>query len=252
MTLMTVSRIHPLYSFMLALVLGLILSFPMSARAGDELIVYEGFDYATGQLRDRDGGYGWAGPWTDAHQRVVGDQSLESALGDTPKTLGGHAVTPNGDWPAKRGLKEPFAAGPGTYWVSLLAVNLSGQVEDTYGRVAFIPESGNGFAFAKPFSGPRWALEAGGRTTGTQVASNDRPVFAVIRVTIGEEEGTSRVALFLDPDLGREPVTPDAEISGVTIPPILRVEMRSGTDTKEFGFDEIRMGQSFKAVAPQP
>ncbi len=219
-----------------------------------DLVVYEGFDYEAGQLRDKAGGIGWAGAWRDAHQRVEAGESLASAIGDTPAATGGHMITPNGDWPAKRELEVPFAAEPGVYWISLLAVNLSGTREETYAHLRFMPKDSESKAqvgLSKDFNSGSWSLHAGGTTRGTPVPAEENPVFAVIRVTVGEEPGTSSAAIFMDPDLGTEPITPDVDISGIDLGPIEEVMVRCGSGEKLFGFDEIRLGTSFTSVAPQ-
>ncbi len=220
-----------------------------------ELQVYEGFDYNTGQLRDKVGGEGWSGGWKEAHQGVEGGISLESAVGETPAVSGGHMKTPNGDWPAIRNLETPFAAAPGTYWISFLAANLGNTREETYANLSFQPEEGDGktaVGFAKDFNAANWALKAGGVTRATQTPATDSPVFVVIRLTIAEGKEASDAAIFLDPDLSTEPVTPDAEIVGVNLDPIEKVMIRCGTGEKLFGFDEIRLGTSYASVAPKP
>jgi hypothetical protein len=243
-----------LFSLRLAGSLAITLALAVPALASDsaDLHAYEGFDYPTGQLRDRDGGSGWDGPWRDAHQRVVADESLASSIGDTPATTGGHALTPNGDWPARRRLAEQFATEPGVYWISVLAANTTGEVEETYGRLRLTPAQGQAVGIGKGHNAPNWSVEAGGRTAHSRVPANERPVLLVARLTVSADPESSSIALFVDPDLGQEPLTPDAEVSRVDILPLRDVVLQSGVGERVFAFDEIRLGRSFDAVTPRP
>ncbi len=235
----------------LAILLGLTL--PSFGSDDSGLHAYEGFDYPTGQLRDRDGGVGWDGPWRDAHQRVVADESLASELGETPQTSGGHALLTNGDWPAKRKLAKPFAVEPGVYWVSVIAANVDGGKEETYARMGLETATDKGgMGLVKAHNAPNWGIEAGGRTVHSRVPADERAVLLVARLTVSDEPEGSSVALFIDPDLGREPVTPDAEVSRVTLLPMQTLMLRSGVGKKVFAFDEVRLGRTFESVLPQP
>ncbi|MGF1656691.1 MAG: hypothetical protein ACFCU3_06890 [Verrucomicrobiales bacterium] len=227
-------------------------AFLSASTLSAELIVYEGFDYQGGQLRDQAYGLGWSAGWTGAHQRVVEGESLASALGDTPATIGGHMTTPNGDWASERDLESSFASEPGTYWISILAANLTNEQMDVYGGVSFAPEEGGGgVEFIKIFSGENWSIKAAGRTETTSSPANNQPVFAVLRIVKSADPENDSVAVFVDPDLSAEPITPDAEITGVSIPQIEKVSVRTGNGERLFGFDEIRMGTTYDAVTPE-
>jgi hypothetical protein len=222
-----------------------IATFCVATFAAADPAVYEGFDYPEGRCEGQNGGTGWAGPWTDGHNAVKAD-NLASKLGQTPKSAGGHFVTANPDWAAKRMLKDKLGDKPGTVYVSFLIRNDSGVKEENYFNISFSGGDKPAFGVAQAYFGEKWSL-VGVKEVGSQVSSNTTDsVFVVLKVTYGAP-GASKVEAFFDPDLAKEPKTSDINADGVDLPVVDRVSI---VGKKEFSVDEIRIGDSWAAVCP--
>ncbi|MDA3963110.1 MAG: hypothetical protein PF961_20180 [Planctomycetota bacterium] len=212
-----------------------------------EPIVYEGFAYPSGRCEGNAGGLGWGGPWTDGHNGVQ-DASLVSAIGETPAATGGHFVSTNPDWAAKRALGTPIGTEAGTWYFSLLARNDTGVREENYGRVAFFGDQGDALSLEKGYHSSTWAIGGAKNLEGRVSAITTDAVFVVIKAT-WKADGTGSVAAFFDPELDTEPRVGDIGATDIAMKPISGVTI---VGKKTFSFDEIRIGTSWAAVCPSP
>ncbi len=208
--------------------------------------VYEGFDYPDGHCEGQNGGLGWAGPWTDGHNAIKSDDKLISKLGQTPKATGGHFVTANPDWGAKRVLKDMLGGKPGAVYISFLVRNDTGVKEENYVSLNFCAGEKTVFCLGQSYSGEKWSL-GGMKNVDSEASSNNTDtVFIVLKATWAAA-GSSKVEAFLDPDLTREPKIADIAADGLDLPQVDRVMI---VGKKSFSFDEIRIGDSWAAVCP--
>lgn len=212
--------------------------------AAADPVVYESFAYPEGRCEGQDGGTGWAGPWTDGHNAIQAG-SLHSRLGETPLGGGGHFVTTNPDWAAKRMLKARLGERPGTVYVSFLIRNDTGVREENYGNITFAGDK-PAFGIAHGYFAERWSL-AGAKEVASQVDCNTTdPVFVVLKATWAAP-GAGKVEAFFDPELGKEPRAGDIAAEGIDLPVVDRIAI---VGKKAFSIDEIRIGDSWAAVCP--
>ena len=241
------------------------------ASAG--LIAYEGFDYRPGtNLRGTDGGFGFAGAWSDAGGNATTFDHLsiadESLAANGLATSGGRA-TANSQETGIAALTRRFGDG----------VVLGAGGTTTYFSVLFRPEGvlgggrANGFFglalesavnppnrevfFGKPGSSDdaEWAVEEpGGRSSASsgvtpQVGRTDLLVLKA-EWNIGEPGGQSfdRLSLFVNPTAGEaEPAVANAVTTAIESS---RINGLTITSAGAFSIDEIRVGTTFSDVAP--
>ncbi len=215
-----------------------------STLAAAEPAVYESFNYAEGRCEGQQGGSGWAGSWTDGHNAIKAG-SLTSKIGQTPKSAGGHFVTTNRDWAAKRLLTDKLGEKPGTVYLSLLLRNDTGLRQENYGFVNVCAGDKTAFSIGQGYFGEKWSL-GGLKEVGSQVSSNSTDaVFVVLKATWAGAAG--KVEAYFYPDLAKEPKSADIVADGVELPVVDRVAI---VGKNEFSVDEIRIGPSWAAVCP--
>jgi hypothetical protein len=218
-------------------------------------VVYEGFDYPTGDLVGQAGGTGWGEPWhgregANSHGAVV-DGSLNGPQAIV--TNGRHMQTSDGDSPLLRGLAKPLFQAPGVTWISFLARNDSGQTDSTYSFLKFAAVNGsddNAIRIAKDFYGKDWEVGVGTQTQDLGVPADNTAVLFVLRIESTGKPGSDSVQVFVNPDLSSAPATPTSAITGLTLKPVDEVAIQSGNGVKTFGYDEIRIGTAFADVVP--
>lgn len=242
-----------------AFLLGLLLACP-AARA--QVAAYEGFAYPAGRDLDfQDGGSGFVGPWSggpfDVELRgsaVIMPGSLAAgALGTAGNRV---AVTGFGQAPASFGrfLAEPLGAPGTTAWLGFVidgsgpgnggGVILGGTTTDPDapplgGLGVGDPLDGETFGLARVLPGStgpagRSRVPVGGR--------------ALLVVRMRFAAGADTFDLFVNPTPGgAAPATPDASVRFEIGQNVDRVELFSWAG---HGLDELRLGDSFAAVAP--
>jgi hypothetical protein len=220
-----------------------------------DLSVYEGFEYAAGDLVGQSGGTGWSDSWhgangANSHGTVVAD-SLKGSTAIVTK--GGHMQTSDGDTPMMRGLMNPLFKTPGVTWISFLASNDSGQTDSTYSFLQFTAANGGDDAairIGKGYSGKNWEVKSGAQNQDLAVASDNAVVLFVVRVESTGKPGADSVQVFVNPAPGSAPTSPTSALSGLTLKPLDEVVIQSGNGVKTFSYDEIRVGASFADVVP--
>ena len=232
--------------------LGIMLSVSGTSRA--ELITYEGFDYAVGNLVGANGGTGWGGAWRDgAGTRTVASQSLAySAGGADLLTSGNRAVIGVTSFAnVVRNFSQSFGTDGTTIWMSMLvrgSKNLSGF------QLANGSDGGDG-SYKLQASGANgtWQTRVGTTNQSTTVAVNQVSL-ALLRITF--QPGNDAIDLWLNPpslvseaSLGSPTNTRTGNFA------FDRIRLNGGsnaTGTVDAEFDEIRLGTSFPSVVPVP
>lgn len=234
------------------------------ARA-DEVVAYEGFNYAAGSLlAGQNGGFGWAGAWTytvggSASGSIAQGLSYTDASGRALSTSGGAWNTSAGVFfgQALRATTTDFGAADSSVWLSFL-VQQSGT-----------PTSGINYAMATPGTGYTFGSNAmlggvsgNGATvgpfysgTGSVSLANTVPAqstsFIVLRVDFAAT-GNDTMSLWLNPLLGGTAGAADLVLSAQNYSSLINGLTLAHGDGRAFAFDELRIGTSFAAVTPVP
>ncbi len=261
----------------------------LAAPAEASLIAYEGFDYDEGtELVGQGNGVGWADVWEQEQfgqdTTVTANAILEyeDALGQSlpRQALGAHITRVSRG--AGRDLANPVTSG--VAWASFLmhpTYNLTPEMEDT----GEVDEEGN--PILEPtgeeiLTNQRLHVELGSLQVGKfsnvdeyglvfgsasdysdVVGWPDETNFFVVRFDIGEASDDGRIDLFLNPNLGaaNEPSLGDADATltglnsaNMTLDRVkLIAQAGVAVDRSRGFFDEIRVGESYGAVAiPEP
>ncbi len=231
---------------LLALALGL------AGSASANLIVYDGFDYATGSLGGNAGGTGWtAGVAWD------GDQTVASPGLEWPRLpVAGNKVTSTST-ASFRLMPSGFSALNRTIWISFLC-----QDSATPSWCGISPFNGSGseaLFIGKPDTSAYWGLSLynsmsdSGGVTGARLSTVPVGELAFFVVRIVNSASSSHITAWLNPALNKEPTVEtafyDNETAGETTGrvPFDRIRI-SGAGSALF-YDELRIGETYVDVS---
>lgn len=209
-----------------------------------ELLVYEPFS-GSGKVADTAGGSGFAGAWTDGHNQIVAD-NLASKLGETPATSAGSLQLTAPDWASKRQFAQPLGGKPGSWYLSYLIRNDTGEQPENYASVKLFAGESEVGGLGKSWMGDKWTLFGPGKEAATQASCvTTNAAFVVVKLTYAG--GADSLHAWVDPELASEPAVADAEVTGIALAPADRVVVVA---KKKFSIDEIRIGTTWAAVCP--
>lgn len=251
----------------------------LSATAPAALLVYEPFDYPSGtSIGGQNGGTGFAGPWG-----AVGAGNLDAtapgatysnlvASGNRLTTIGGSGGA--GSALSFRDLSTSFGADNTTVWISLIGQRTGAQTGT--GGIGGVPSWVRGWNVSLFNAGTEiLAIGEGTRTTGDQDTwglvvsgsstnaatvwtSKSVGVESFLLVRIDYLPGNDNAYLWVNPSLASEPLISNADATTTAgnfsfnrIRPFAGNETAQGARAEGF-FDEIRMGTTFRDVAPIP
>ncbi len=220
-----------------------------SAVLHADLIAYEGFAYPAGDLiPEGSGGTGWTNSWQAGHNTVQDPGLTLAAL----KSTGGSLQTTNSDWASTRQITSSLGEKTGVYYISFLIRNDTGITDDNYGLVSFDQVISGAdkpsFSIGQANFGKKWAIIAPVEARSAVDCGNMNVTILVIKVT-WSGDGNDKVQLFVNPAPNAQPAKPDAEITGVKLPPFNQVGLQS---KKPFSYDELRIGTTWGDVCPAP
>ncbi|MHC4692084.1 MAG: LamG-like jellyroll fold domain-containing protein [Planctomycetota bacterium] len=223
----------------------LVLSLVSSASA--TLIVYEGFDYASGgTLAGKNGGTGWDQAWT-------GGQTIQSpGLTYSLLPVVGNTAASNGQGgSAFRIMPSGFNALNRTLWISFIGQAIT---EASWSGVSTFNGAGESLFLGSPGGQPsspyKWGVHLyndlgdAGVPTGAQLTTINTTdkVFCVVRIVNGAS--SAQLTVWLNPALGAEPADGDAVFnSTVGRIPFDRIRIDAGNGVVQY--DEIRIGEEF-------
>lgn len=211
------------------------------------LLVYEGFDYAAGNLNGANGGRGWASGW------VTGGAAGGTSTVSPGFTYAGLPATGNrfqiydtdgAMQTATRTLTKTFGATTETYWVSFLAR------KQNSGREAYIYFGGLAF---RAYQGNAWQV----KTPGTAYASLTGVGSASLHLIVARVDATptsATVHVWADPVISAgEPSTASAlatrnDTSGFSFDWVTIMHGPFGNASQSGEWDEIRLGADFGSV----
>jgi len=233
----------------IASVIGAVAAMGLTMQA-DAATVYEGFDYDQGtDVGGLNGGTGWYGSWTGPS----GDATIQSpgmSEGSLPGTGNRLLLTRTGSGSTKAG-RQVFASNQasGTYWLSLMIDNHGGH--STAFGFAQLADSNSVPLVEVRFSAKgNWSLRNGsGTSSDTGIAADS--ALLVIKVDMDSD----RADMWVNPTLGAEPpATSNANVALAANGDFDRLNLRVQTSTgsASASFDEIRIGDSFASVVPEP
>ena len=224
------------------------------------LLVYEGFEYPAGEhlatpsLTEpaRNGGVGWAGPWTTDKSFPVfpiNPSSLTPPVTDFP-TSGG-AVGNAGS--AGRQIPPIMTAAGQSLWFSAVlrsAASISSQVilefgfDNSYGlRLTHGSRTGN--------PPQQWKMDAYDTAFGPD-AMPDQPTLLVAELRrTAEPDYNYEFRFHVNPTAAEAPGSPPAFSvtgRGYGFHTLRSVLLTTGTEPERAGFDEIRIGRSYESV----
>jgi hypothetical protein len=214
-----------------------------------DLIIYDGFDYTSGQgLAELAGGTGWSNQWDD-----IGQGSTPTVINDGSLTFGnlltiGNASLSTSDLPVgnHRAFANQMGQSGSVVYASFLMKPLddmnAGRPDTYFGMVIgsiFVGKGGPSQFYGVEDSG-------GGNAGLTNVtAVPGETVFIVLRITF--QEGPDKVELWVNPTPGQPLSAPNAVKQDRDLG--MPVEMNTGASIRCI-WDEIRFGKSWESVSP--
>ena len=234
-----------------------------STTGFSQLLVGESFSYTVGgTLFGQSGGIGWTGTWYETGSTADYDVIVSGSLSHGALSVSGNSLrsrAPNSySTDLSRAILSPIQGTTGTVaWVSFLLRkdNEGTQPGSNYFGMALYPSSPDAAALFIGDSGETdfYSLGIAGSSLG-QVASSRQSIvstasiFLVVKITF--QDGPERIDLFIDPDpTAPEPTTASATKLDLQVPDISAIGLLGGLDAL-WTVDQIRIGRSFRDVAP--
>jgi|GEM_PF-2035699 len=262
----------------------------LMARKAAQPFLYEGFDYSTDQLKEKEtsgvnglqGGLGWSGPWVDEgpeYATIIGDPKLQTTgkndmrlfgpLGFSDQ-FGNMLLTHGGQFrsgastesiavrhielqqvPFALSDKKGFGANGEILWLSFMAQSYDNAGEGRYAYLDFGNEESS-LRIGKLASAVRGNWAAAGQVNGTEINTSSSEVLSGQAVLI-----VARI-LFRpgaeEVDLWLNPPLnqiPDLhDVDLRLMAPDLRIERIKIVSNYSTDFDELRVGVSFVDVIP--
>ncbi len=241
-------------------------AFAMAAPASATLLVYEGFDYISGNLTDKNGGTGFTGAWQASGSNTpLAVPSPAAPLNYPDLPTAGNSIVDNSN-SSSTGVRANLRTWDSTSYTDngdvLWFSALFQKGGATTGEMQFGFVSG-----ASPFTTPvGFQVNAGGTTvaalinSGTSAstlsfASGATSTHLVVgRLDFSDTPNADTVTIWLDPNLSVVPTSGGVSLSG-TFPISSNVTLR-GSGTYSGWADEIRIGTAYedviRASVPEP
>ena len=261
-----------------------VIPFLACPQAKAALLAYESFDYATGsQLRDQNGGTGFADVWYDDSSPGNEDTIAGGSLSYSGLTTAGNSlrmISPS-DTLSGNDIRPmdpvPGTAGTST-WVSFLFA-LDGAsaplMSTSWGALTVFPSWDISYGpffgiYDDPDGAPGDKVIGIGSTPLAPLALTDisfvpgQTYFLVAKINWNGDAAAETVSLYVNPTLGSAPTTPDAVTSDLYLAEsgifggtngLLGVAMFAGDEGTDWLFDEIRIGTTALDVmvaVPEP
>jgi hypothetical protein len=233
------------------------------------LLVYDGFDYAAGDLTGKNEGAGWGGTYTDTGNSTVVDAvglayGVLATTGGSDRTAdGGTATTLN-----FRTLNQAYGDNETETWISLLGRRNGATVMNLFAGLSFYNSGGTAAANGELSIAattqdstvpglPDWRildLGAGQSTNAIVGITPDVVDLLAVRITWGVANpglagtGTSAVYLYVNPALGGTPTPTTGRNITMTNFDKIRLAGQNGIN---YSFDELRIGETFADVTPR-
>ena len=227
----------------------------IGATPTEALLAYEGFDYTpvSTPLLQKNGGLGFAGPWTTGVQGAFGSAAIMAADSLAYPGLasqGLHARVPNSSsHGVLRATALPLGEDGTVRYLSFLA--RPDALGTAYLGLRLIGSAGADLFAGKPGGGSalRYVLEnaggAGQFPTAKEVRLNTT---ALLVLKLEFRPGLDRVSLYVDPPLaGAEPGVADAVKMDLDLGLVAAVAFNS---SPAWAADELRVGTTFASVTP--
>lgn len=221
------------------------------------LLLYEPFNYtAGGSLTGENGGTGFTSAWSPLSGSEGTTTVQANSLTYSTLPTSGNKVYINPTSTTSGESRDFSNLNSGTVYLSFLANIDEGQrffalrLTDAGGQKAFI---------GRASGGSNWRVESNTGTTVTGAtsiaASLDTTYFLVLRIDFSVSN--ARLRLYVDPTLGTEPLTADADITSSAAFQINGLNIATGftsgaVTTAKGWYDEIRMGTTYADIAPVP
>ncbi len=207
-------------------------------------IAYEGFEYAAGPVRGKNGGLGWEGAWIASEDTV--QTVLTEGLSYPGLQSGGGSLLMEAYFatfiPAegRRSSRKNFSAISNDIWYSFLFKPVVQSDGHAFLILNNVWDCGSGKAWGN-------LLSLHNRSSDI-VAENDQTFLMVVRCVNGG------AYLWINPSLEREPATGQADVSQNTTTlgynNDLMIQVQQYQATNSFIFDEVRIGYSWEQVTP--
>lgn len=243
---------------------------PQPPPAKRRLFVYDGFDYATGDLVGQNGGLGWTEAWVESNEVNAPYAFAQVA---TPGLTFGDLVTTGNKAQVSEGgraFRSIDTAGinpdqlddkgnlglPGTsVWASFVVEGNTATGTDGFWGLSFFRDDAETLFFGKSSTSESLRLSGQGQTAQEFTDSPLSPTekhFIVLRFDF-VEGGDHVVTVFDDLDpMGRTPADEDA-IGTFSAPDFSFNRLRLANSAGAGGtFDEIRVGATWADVTPVP
>jgi hypothetical protein len=230
----------------------LILVAAQSAPAA--LLVYEPFNYTTGQLLNgQNGGAGFNGPWTAPSNFTISPNSLSTPSDPGTGKSADAAANFFSVLEAQRPLTSSFGTTGSDLWASYLT-----RVDSLTAFTNFSLGSGTGGLHAGILGGPN-GVGPPSATWGMDGYHNIGPVLSQVPVVYGQTTllvmhvtflaGPDRADLYVNPMSSSPPAQPDATKTDLDLQ-FNDLEFRM--DNGNILYDEIRLGTTYADVVPVP
>lgn len=239
-----------------------------ASQASAAILVYDGFDYAAGDLTGKNGGTGWAGAYTDTGNSTVVDAagltygSLAVTGGSDRTADGGTATTLN-----FRTLNQAYGDNETETWISFLGRRNGATVMNLFAGLSFYNSGGTAAANGELSIAattqdstvpglPDWRILDLGAAQSTNAIVGITPDVVdllAVRITWGVANpglagtGTSAVYLYVNPGLGGAPTPTTGRNITMTNFDKIRLAGQNGIN---YSFDELRIGETFADVTP--
>jgi hypothetical protein len=226
------------------------LALGLAGSASARLIVYEGFDYATGSLGGNAGGAGW-----DSGVAWDGTQTVTAPGMEWPDLpVVGNKVA-SGGTASFRKMPTGFSALNNTIWISFLCQN---SATPSWSGISPFNGSSEALFLGKPDGSAYWglvlynAMNDSGAATGSRLSAIpiSEQVFFVVRIINGAS--SSQITAWLNPDLAGEPTVDtaffDSGTAGVVAGRVSFDRIRINGAGAVF-YDELRIGQTYADVS---
>ena len=226
--------------------------------------VDEPFDYISGSLAGQTGGVGFSGPWTQTEGAEGAAQVAEGSLQHPALGASGNRCLLAFDEfevqsKIQRGLTPLQPMDGSVYWVSYLLKEEIGASPNNASQFLLVLNSTDTperrVVFGVSSQAKRFRIGGGTSIetqTNTVAAAATGQTYLLVASISFNLNGVETARLFIDPALDSEPTSPSAIVTNFELSSIDSVEMLAGDESPLWGFDELRIGDSYFAVVPEP
>ena len=256
-------------------------SFVLNGACPAALRVHEPFNYSATEgpdlnedgrpdLKGQNGGFGFSSAWDDTSGSSSGVPDYDyvqagslvfgSIQGSVPATGNSlRSYAPNGGFSNTKRDLTPISGTTGTeVWISYLVRKDAGRNppsgDDVFGLQLFSSTGAEGVGFGDMFSSGTYGIDTteGAGDSGIAIKPLGETVFLVLRIQF--RSGADEFSLFVNPNpRATMPGGPNAMVTGPDLPNISRLVIEAqGESSVQWSLDEIRMGDSYVCVVPEP